>query len=180
MVLITLDFPPVPAFFFSSRRRHTRSKRDWSSDVCSSDLAEPLTRGAGPPSHRRLAATRLERAPAELERDRQMVHDLRRAPLSRRRLVPVGLRTPRERPEHHVRQACEVAHWNTASASWRACAAAGDPDLRRPTNTPALSATTRSASATAALSVRTDNAHWWLAATPVNRPSSRSTALGAM
>src|SRR5699024_11994883 len=26
-------------FFFSSRRRHTMSKRDWSSDVCSSDLA---------------------------------------------------------------------------------------------------------------------------------------------
>src|SRR5207249_7670431 len=26
------------AFFFSSRRRHTISKRDWSSDVCSSDL----------------------------------------------------------------------------------------------------------------------------------------------
>src|SRR5699024_3951826 len=25
-------------FFFSSKRRHTRSKRDWSSDVCSSDL----------------------------------------------------------------------------------------------------------------------------------------------
>src|SRR5699024_11456720 len=28
----------VCIFFFSSRRRHTRSKRDWSSDVCSSDL----------------------------------------------------------------------------------------------------------------------------------------------
>src|SRR6266513_5004483 len=27
-------------FFFSSRRRHTRSKRDWSSDVCSSDLSD--------------------------------------------------------------------------------------------------------------------------------------------
>src|SRR5699024_11982389 len=27
-------------FFFSSRRRHTRSKRDWSSDVCSSDLGK--------------------------------------------------------------------------------------------------------------------------------------------
>src|SRR5207248_7801883 len=26
-------------FFFSSRRRHTRSYGDWSSDVCSSDLA---------------------------------------------------------------------------------------------------------------------------------------------
>src|SRR5687768_18217205 len=27
-------------FFFSSRRRHTRCSRDWSSDVCSSDLSE--------------------------------------------------------------------------------------------------------------------------------------------
>src|SRR2546422_7804967 len=27
-------------FFFSSRRRHTRCSRDWSSDVCSSDLQE--------------------------------------------------------------------------------------------------------------------------------------------
>src|SRR5260370_18313803 len=29
-------------FFFSSRRRHTRFKCDWSSDVCSSDLKESL------------------------------------------------------------------------------------------------------------------------------------------
>src|SRR5207245_4831382 len=29
---------PCVAFFFSSRRRHTRCYRDWSSDVCSSDL----------------------------------------------------------------------------------------------------------------------------------------------
>src|SRR5207253_4306017 len=28
----------VCGFFFSSRRRHTRWPRDWSSDVCSSDL----------------------------------------------------------------------------------------------------------------------------------------------
>src|SRR5699024_9384628 len=33
--------PFLTYFFFSSRRRHTRSKRDWSSDVCSSDLLEP-------------------------------------------------------------------------------------------------------------------------------------------
>src|SRR5207249_5147064 len=33
-------------FFFSSRRRHTRSKRDWSSDVCSSDLMSPLPQSA--------------------------------------------------------------------------------------------------------------------------------------
>src|SRR5690606_40731216 len=29
------------SFFFSSRRRHTRFSRDWSSDVCSSDLFCP-------------------------------------------------------------------------------------------------------------------------------------------
>src|SRR2546429_2762462 len=28
----------IIVFFFSSRRRHTRCSRDWSSDVCSSDL----------------------------------------------------------------------------------------------------------------------------------------------
>src|SRR5690606_40647478 len=32
-------------FFFSSRRRHTRFSRDWSSDVCSSDLPAPATDG---------------------------------------------------------------------------------------------------------------------------------------
>src|SRR5437660_11935583 len=32
-------FPGYEVFFFSSRRRHTRWPRDWSSDVCSSDLA---------------------------------------------------------------------------------------------------------------------------------------------
>src|SRR5690606_39613196 len=30
-------------FFFSSRRRHTRFSRDWSSDVCSSDLISATT-----------------------------------------------------------------------------------------------------------------------------------------
>src|SRR6266850_6161881 len=32
----------VVFFFFSSRRRHTRLQGDWSSDVCSSDLAAAL------------------------------------------------------------------------------------------------------------------------------------------
>src|SRR5258707_10031932 len=31
----------IDMFFFSSRRRHTRYWRDWSSDVCSSDLPLP-------------------------------------------------------------------------------------------------------------------------------------------
>src|SRR2546429_9180061 len=32
-------------FFFSSRRRHTRCSRDWSSDVCSSDLESDIYNG---------------------------------------------------------------------------------------------------------------------------------------
>src|SRR2546429_357598 len=34
-------------FFFSSRRRHTRCSRDWSSDVCSSDLGYIITHNLG-------------------------------------------------------------------------------------------------------------------------------------
>src|SRR3989440_9192481 len=36
--LVTTYMIILVLFFFSSRRRHTRSDRDWSSDVCSSDL----------------------------------------------------------------------------------------------------------------------------------------------
>src|SRR3712207_2159520 len=37
-----LEFSLCSCFFFSSRRRHTRYWRDWSSDVCSSDLPRRL------------------------------------------------------------------------------------------------------------------------------------------
>src|SRR5690606_40178157 len=54
-------------FFFSSRRRHTRFSRDWSSDVCSSDLptprfeiAEGNPRSFPEPTVRRGAATCLK------------------------------------------------------------------------------------------------------------------------
>src|SRR2546422_3894710 len=39
--IFILHTPFLFFFFFSSRRRHTRCSRDWSSDVCSSDL-DPL------------------------------------------------------------------------------------------------------------------------------------------
>src|SRR5262245_66625619 len=52
-------------FFFSSRRRHTRCLSDWSSDVCSSDLAQrswqsPAVLSAGP-GHDRCALPRSAR-----------------------------------------------------------------------------------------------------------------------
>src|SRR3712207_7092134 len=37
-----LSYLMIFFFFFSSRRRHTRYWRDWSSDVCSSDLVRRL------------------------------------------------------------------------------------------------------------------------------------------
>src|SRR5437763_16928599 len=50
-------------FFFSSRRRHTRYIGDWSSDVCSSDLAAPtcavhdVRRARGHHDRRRVSGT---------------------------------------------------------------------------------------------------------------------------
>src|SRR5438132_5018506 len=38
LVLSVYELVRLGLFFFSSRRRHTRSLCDWSSDVCSSDL----------------------------------------------------------------------------------------------------------------------------------------------
>src|SRR5690606_41085767 len=59
-------------FFFSSRRRHTRFSRDWSSDVCSSDLVDEqlLERvRAGITEHRdRLGALPLDLADHGIER----------------------------------------------------------------------------------------------------------------
>src|SRR5690606_40652311 len=52
-------------FFFSSRRRHTRFSRDWSSDVCSSDLAG----GAAAPQARLVLHV--------VDDERADVHDLR-------------------------------------------------------------------------------------------------------
>src|SRR5437870_835320 len=59
------------AFFFSSRRRHTIWPRDWSSDVCSSDLREKAS--VGPPESRTsvCSATRDTCAPGAPRADRR-------------------------------------------------------------------------------------------------------------
>src|SRR5207253_7629825 len=52
---------PRCLFFFSSRRRHTRWPRDWSSDVCSSDLIQQAASylAASPWAIRRLLMRRV-------------------------------------------------------------------------------------------------------------------------
>src|SRR5260370_37497142 len=49
-----------PIFFFSSRRRHTRFKCDWSSDVCSSDLGSGRDRQIVSRDGEIVAPTRIE------------------------------------------------------------------------------------------------------------------------
>src|SRR2546429_9902673 len=82
-------------FFFSSRRRHTRCSRDWSSDVCSSDLpssgasgAIPVARPASCWRARRTrsgpSATRSSGSP---RRDRKRVVEGKRGDLGGRRII---------------------------------------------------------------------------------------------
>src|SRR5207249_7240948 len=51
---------------YSSRRRHTRSKRDWSSDVCSSDLKLILASHLGRPKGKPVASMTLRPAAERL------------------------------------------------------------------------------------------------------------------
>src|SRR2546422_11601476 len=85
-------------FFFSSRRRHTRCSRDWSSDVCSSDLS------GTPSSHRSILGPRnlrlAAREPYRRPRDRSSLPRARGGPPARGRGAPRG--APRDRRAPHA------------------------------------------------------------------------------
>src|SRR3712207_4393377 len=66
-------------FFFSSRRRHTRYWRDWSSDVCSSDLAGFPVDAAPTEVDGRVLLQATLSAAADSEEAEQTVRDLREA-----------------------------------------------------------------------------------------------------
>src|SRR5215813_14582877 len=59
--IFTFYVPHVHVFFFSSRRRHTSCGRDWSSDVCSSDLET-----GGPHAHLRQGENVADREESEI------------------------------------------------------------------------------------------------------------------
>src|SRR3712207_7644242 len=64
-------------FFFSSRRRHTRYWRDWSSDVCSSDLLDVRGSALADPRGRALGHIVVVRDVSEQQERQAAVEQLR-------------------------------------------------------------------------------------------------------
>src|SRR5690606_40246665 len=91
-------------FFFSSRRRHTRFSRDWSSDVCSSDLLsipdqvgdEMILRGWETMSRKRIFSSSLPSA---------------RCPWSRPVTLPSAAQARSE--ERRVGKECRARGWRS-------------------------------------------------------------------
>src|SRR5438874_1228011 len=87
-----LSGPDSSDFFCSSRRRHTISLRDWSSDVCSSDLGQAGMSGVRMLSALGTALVGTALARAELDRDARRRDRLEGALLSHLRTArPYGL-----------------------------------------------------------------------------------------
>src|SRR5258707_1302123 len=101
-------------FFFSSRRRHTRYWRDWSSDVCSSDLVEQV------------AAIGLQRVTDVAQRGAVGQHDLPvRAGAGEQLPVQLGTRESPAAQRHDA----PVALRNVAEIEWLAEAGLQAVDL---------------------------------------------------
>src|SRR5690606_40862695 len=82
-------------FLFSSRRRHTRFSRDWSSDVCSSDLDALLHEdGLDRPAAVR-PDPEFQTQELSARRDALPAFDRRRRDQNARKLLMEGLRQPR-------------------------------------------------------------------------------------
>src|SRR2546421_8298409 len=90
-------------FFFSSRRRHTRSDRDWSSDVCSSDLQIFVERG--------YVASHQNETPIETNRFHADLFWIVRDPLSVGHFYDLRLATQQEIGRASCRERCR-SRWS--------------------------------------------------------------------
>src|SRR5690606_3733614 len=89
LLILTLKKELKYFFFFSSRRRHTRFSRDWSSDVCSSDLNlnEFWRQAHGRVEHAQRMGDRMSEAIAIEEFGAYAIENYERAPMSVRKWV---------------------------------------------------------------------------------------------
>src|SRR5687768_18235206 len=92
-------------FFFSSRRRHTRCSRDWSSDVCSSDLESNYS------GYLEKKAKRLEQEEREEKGKQKAINDeldwIRRSPKARQAKSKARIRSE----ERRVGKECRYRWW---------------------------------------------------------------------
>src|SRR5207249_8774543 len=85
-------------FFFSSRRRHTRSKRDWSSDVCSSDLSRAASaKGTASPADLKAEQRRIEHHLLRVQQERFEARNRKDPPGKLKRLEKEFQRTQKRR-----------------------------------------------------------------------------------
>src|SRR5690606_40917595 len=103
-------------FFFSSRRRHTRFSRDWSSDVCSSDLA------AVPAP---IASICLRTWPADLPTDIE-VQQIGRASCRERGVDLGGRRISKKKKKKEI----TTADGTTAGGGWAERASKNEDDTK--------------------------------------------------
>src|SRR5579875_4155217 len=100
-----MKFHLILFFFFSSRRRHTRSLCDWSSDVCSSDLASLLRRGKTSGLRPRYPLAMTSEARDEITRDEAYPHTTagKIADLERRRSEAIHAGSERAVDKQHAK-----------------------------------------------------------------------------
>src|SRR5437867_13239611 len=88
----------IVCFFFSSRRRHTRSYGDWSSDVCSSDLARQKRVPRDARALARLGRPLDQQAAAPLPDQRRRSEERRVGKECRSRRQPAHQKTKNKKP----------------------------------------------------------------------------------
>src|SRR5690606_40933087 len=99
--------------FFSSRRRHTRFSRDWSSDVCSSDLqgfeVAQARLGGGRVHHAMRTVGKCQRA-FDMMAERALSRTTQGETLARKQLVQQFIRSEERRVGKECRYGCAVFH----------------------------------------------------------------------
>src|SRR5439155_8140120 len=98
-------------FFFSSRRRHTRWPRDWSSDVCSSDLSFDFQEFQGA-YQRALTQNQLGYERAQGQNEAQYQRGLAGNQMNyARALTSYGTNLSRRSEERRVGKGCRMRWW---------------------------------------------------------------------